>query len=105
MQAFFLGSPCIYLHLLALGSAARAQRFICVCTTRATSFASSVAIRLCQIWVLLPRWTTLVWPIKVEPAGAEATKLVLLSIVVVPLASAGRLMNAAAAPSVSAKLM
>ena len=46
-----------------------------------------------------------VWPITVEPAGAEATKLVLLSIVAVPLASAGRLIKAAAAPSVSAKLM
>src|SRR5580700_5612874 len=82
-----------------------AHRFICVCTTSATSFASSVATRVCQIWVLLPRWTTLVWPISAEPAGAEPTKLVLLSIVVVPLASAGRLMKAAAAPSVSAKLM
>src|SRR6202044_848000 len=41
----------------------------------------------------------------VAPAGAAATKLVLLSTVVVPFASGGRVTNAAAAPSVSAKLM
>src|SRR6185437_8929144 len=50
-------------------------------------------------------WMRLVRPITVEPAGAPEMKLVLLSMVVVPRATAGRLMKAAVAPSVSAKLM
>ena len=49
-----------------------------------------------------PRWIGVVSPVTVVPTGAGPTKLVLLSMVVVPLPS-GRLSTVAAAPSVSAK--
>ncbi len=42
---------------------------------------SSVATRVCHTIVRRPRWTGLVSPITRVPTGAEATKLVLLSIV------------------------
>jgi hypothetical protein len=80
-------------------------RPIWVCSVSAISLPSSVSTRVCQTWVRRPRWISAQRPTRVEPAGAPAMKFVLLSSVVVPLDSAGRLAKAAAPPSVSAKLM
>ena len=52
--------------------------------TRATRRPSLVETRVCQIIVRRPRWTGVVSPITRVPTGAGATKLVLLSTVVVP---------------------
>src|SRR6202521_5432134 len=75
---------------------------ICVCVTMATSLPSSVSSRVCQTWVRRPRCTGVAVAITVIPSLAPPMKLVLLSIVVVPLASPGKLITVAAAPTESA---
>jgi hypothetical protein len=77
------------------------QRTSWVCVTRATSRPSGVATRVCQIIVRRPRWIGVASPTTRVPTGAGATKLVLLSIVVVP-APCGKLRIVPTAPSVSA---
>src|SRR6516164_9719338 len=91
--------------LLDFGSLWRLQRTICVWVTKATSFPSSVSSRVCQTCVRRPRCTGVAVAITVLPSFAPPMKLVLLSIVVVPLASSGRLIRVAAAPTESASAM
>src|SRR5467141_1789179 len=78
---------------------------ICVWVTSATSLPSSVSSRVCQTWVRRPRCTGVAVAMTVIPSFAPPMKLVLLSIVVVPLASSGKLITVAAAPTESANAM
>src|SRR5450432_3098402 len=71
----------------------------------ATSLPSSVSSRVCQTWVRRPRCTGVAIAITVVPSLAPPMMLVLLSRVVVPLASSARLITVAAAPTESANAM
>src|SRR6202047_3878488 len=75
------------------------QSTICVWVTTATSFPSSVSSLVCQTWVRRPRCTGVAVAITVDPSFAPPMKLVLLSIVVVPFASSGKLITVAAWPN------
>src|SRR5581483_9520088 len=81
----------------------RSHSTICVWVTIATSLPSSVSSRVVQTWVRRPRCTGVAVAMIVVPSFAPPMKLVLLSSVVVPLASSGKLMTVAAAPTESAK--
>src|SRR3981081_1490694 len=81
------------------------RRAILVWVPTATSLPCSVSSRVCQTWVRRPRCTGVAIAITVIPSSAPPMKLVLLSIVVVPFASSGKLITVAAAPTESASAM
>ena len=66
---------------------------------------SSRVMRVCQTLVRPPLWIGVAVPVTVVPSFAAPRKLVLLSIVVVPLASFGMERTVPSAPSASAKAM